>query len=228
MSYCVNCGVKLKKSEKKCPLCDTLVINPNKIEDFTPVYSPEIEEFKRIDKKFISELIITILLVLSVIVVLCNLITSNEISWSIYVIISSLLISSQLLLLHKNIYVALVCELISIELFMLAIAALNNGINWYLYLVMPFIFIIWSYIILCIYLLRRKESNVLKRFSISFAFSSIALLVIETCIDLYKYNEVNYNWSIYGVLPILIISIIMFIISCNKKLMEEIKQRMFI
>ena len=32
MSYCVNCGVKLKNSEKKCPLCNTKVINPNKID----------------------------------------------------------------------------------------------------------------------------------------------------------------------------------------------------
>ena len=28
MSYCVNCGVKLKQSEKVCPLCNTKVINP--------------------------------------------------------------------------------------------------------------------------------------------------------------------------------------------------------
>ena len=28
MSYCVNCGVELEKSEKKCPLCGVEVINP--------------------------------------------------------------------------------------------------------------------------------------------------------------------------------------------------------
>ena len=29
MSYCVNCGVELEKSIRKCPLCNTPVINPN-------------------------------------------------------------------------------------------------------------------------------------------------------------------------------------------------------
>ena len=31
MSYCVNCGVELQKSEPRCPLCGTEVINPNEI-----------------------------------------------------------------------------------------------------------------------------------------------------------------------------------------------------
>ena len=29
MSYCVNCGVELDDSAKKCALCSTPVINPN-------------------------------------------------------------------------------------------------------------------------------------------------------------------------------------------------------
>lgn len=29
MSYCVNCGVKLDPSLKRCPLCNTPVVNPN-------------------------------------------------------------------------------------------------------------------------------------------------------------------------------------------------------
>ena len=31
MSYCVQCGVKLENSLKKCPLCNTPVINPNEL-----------------------------------------------------------------------------------------------------------------------------------------------------------------------------------------------------
>lgn len=32
MSYCVNCGVELEASIKKCPLCNTVVINPNELQ----------------------------------------------------------------------------------------------------------------------------------------------------------------------------------------------------
>ena len=41
MSYCVNCGVELDNSLKKCVLCDTPVINPN--------VKNEIEEISRDD-----------------------------------------------------------------------------------------------------------------------------------------------------------------------------------
>ena len=35
MSYCVNCGVELDDSAKKCALCDTPVINPAKAENIS-------------------------------------------------------------------------------------------------------------------------------------------------------------------------------------------------
>ena len=55
MSYCVNCGVKLKQSEKVCPLCNTKVINPNNLKDkFTPAYSQAVEKHKEINKKALS------------------------------------------------------------------------------------------------------------------------------------------------------------------------------
>ena len=53
MSYCVNCGVKLAKSEKKCPLCNTPVINPNKKDVvFEPAYPCIVEKYKLIINLF--------------------------------------------------------------------------------------------------------------------------------------------------------------------------------
>ena len=37
MSYCVNCGVKLDPSLKRCPLCNTPVINPTLMNPQEPV-----------------------------------------------------------------------------------------------------------------------------------------------------------------------------------------------
>ena len=52
MSYCVNCGVKLKQFEKVCPLCNTKVINPNNLKDkFTPAYSQVVEKHKEINAR---------------------------------------------------------------------------------------------------------------------------------------------------------------------------------
>ena len=54
MSYCVNCGVELDPSLKKCPLCNTPVINPNELEGLTyeppfPTVKGQVEPVKRKD-----------------------------------------------------------------------------------------------------------------------------------------------------------------------------------
>jgi len=230
MSYCVNCGVKLKNSEKKCPLCNTPVINPNKKNsDYEPAYSNKIEDFKKINYKYLSKLVILLLMFTSFIIVLVDLIFSRDITWSLYVVSSILYLGSYLsFMVYKNIYISLIINLLSTELFILLIAYLNNGMHWYLYLVLPFIIIIWLYIMLVTYLIKRKKGNFLKRISLCLLFCGLTIIAVEVCIDLFRFNIINYNWSLYAALPITIISTLIFILSYSKRIVDEIKQRMFI
>ena len=230
MSYCVNCGVKLKESEKVCPLCNTKVINPNNLKtDFIPAYSQNIEKTKKVNKKYLCFLITIILMGVTIITVLCNLIFTGNITWSIYVAASILFLNSKLsFVLFKNKFFPLFIDLLTTETLIYVIAYLNNGLHWFYYLVCPFIFIIWIYIILCTFVLSKKKYNLLRRFSVAFSFISVILLIIESCIDMYKYEKITINWSIYAILPIIIIGTILFLISYNRKLIEEIKQRIFI
>ena len=230
MSYCVNCGVKLKQSEKVCPLCNTKVIKPNNLKDkFTPAYSQVVEKHKGINKKYLCKLITVVLICAAIITVLCDLIFTGNITWSIYVIASILFLDSKLsFILFKNKFIPLIIDLFATEILIYVIAYLNNGLHWFYYLVCPFIFIIWFYIVLCAFVLSKKEYNLLRRFSVAFSFISVILLTIEMCVDMFKYEKILINWSIYAVLPITIIGLILFIISYNRKLIDEIKQRIFI
>lgn len=230
MSYCVNCGVKLKQSERVCPLCNTKVINPcNLKDDFIPAYSQTVEKNKIINKIYLCKLITAILLFSILITVLCDIVFSGTITWSIYVIVSLVFLNSKLsFILIKNKFIPLLVDLITTETLIYVVAYLNNGLHWYYYLVCPFIFIIWFYIVLCAFVLSKKKYNLLRRFSVAFTFISVILLIIEACIDMFKYEKIVFNWSIYGVLPITIIGLTLFIISYNRKLIDEIKQRIFI
>jgi len=230
MSYCVNCGVKLAKSENKCPLCNTKVINPNKLKDeYVPAYPSQIEKFKTINYKFVAKLIILILLTLAAITVFCDLIITKSISWSIYVVCAILCLSSHLIFaFNKNIYLSYAVILITTEILLYVIAFLNDGMNWYIYLVLPFVFIFWCYIMICTRIIKKRKKGILRRFIMCLLFSSVALIGIESGIDLFRHNEIHYTWSLYAALPITIVSILLFIISFNRKLLEEIKQRIFI
>ncbi len=230
MSYCVNCGVKLKKSEKVCPLCNTRVINPNILNnEYKPVYSTIVEEYHKINTKYLCMLITEILFVVALITVLCDFIITKNFTWSIYVVASIIYLDSKLsFILYKKKFIPLIIELLSTEGLLFVIAYLNNGLHWFLYLVCPFIFIVWLYIILCIFIFRNKKYNFLRRFTFAFSSISVILLVIESCIDLFIKEKIFLTWSIYASLPIIIISILTFIISYNKRLLDEIKQRIFI
>ena len=109
MSYCVNCGVKLKNSEKKCPLCNTKVINPNKMDaEYEPVYSSKVENFKKINYKYLSKIIILILMITSFLILLLDYVSSGTITWSLYVVASILYLGTHLsFAVIKNIYISL-------------------------------------------------------------------------------------------------------------------------
>lgn len=230
MSYCVNCGVKLAKSEKKCPLCHTIVYNPNVKEiEYEEAYSSKVETFNKVDKKYLSKLISLSLTMIGLISILCNLIISKEISWSIYVMSVILYICSYLIfLVNKNVYISLVLQLVCLEILLFVIAYLNHGLHWYLYLLMPFIMILFGYILLCTYLIKKRKHNFLKRISFCFGFTALTLIIIESGIDLYCDNVIKLTWSLYADLPILIISVIAFVLSFNKKMLDQIKRRIFI
>ena len=229
MSYCVNCGVKLKNSEKKCPLCNTRVINPNKMDAlYEPVYSNKVENFKRINYKYLSKIIILILTITSFLILLLDYVSSRTITWSLYVVASILYLGTHLsFAVIKNIYISLIIHLVSTELFIFLIAYMTNGMHWYLYLVLPFIFILWLYVILVTYLFKRKKGEFLKKLSLGLLFSGLTVIAVEACIDLFSFNFINYTWSFYAALPITIISSFTFIVSYNKRIVDEIRQRMF-
>ena len=230
MSYCVNCGVKLKNSEKSCPLCNTIVINPNNKDDvYEPAYPNIIENFSKLNFNFIAKLVIVVLLILTLVTVICNILIAKRITWSIYVIASTLYVSSHLsILLRKSIFIPLTIEFVSLELLIFVIAYLNNGMHWFLYLVFPFIMILWIYIMLCTYLIKKRKKSVLRRIATCIIFSAVALMVIESCIDLFRTETISLKWSIYAAQPIVIISILIYVLSFHKKLLNEIKQRIFI
>jgi len=230
MSYCVNCGVKLSKSEEKCPLCNTKVINPNiKNEIHEPVYSNQIEIIKSINFKFIAKICYTILFVLAFITVICDLVITHSLSWSIYVIFSIICLGLCLSYLSiKNTYVSHTLSFVGIELLLFVIAYLNNGMHWFMYLVLPFVFILWIYFMLCTFLIKKRRKSLIRSIVLCLVVSSIAIIGIESSIDLFKYEIIHLTWSLYTILPILIISLLLYIISFNKKLLDEIKQRVFI
>ncbi len=83
MSYCVNCGVELDKDLKACPLCQTIVINPNELivreNEAFPKHKGEVERAKRRD---VGILISAFLFATAITCGLLNLLVYDAVAWS--------------------------------------------------------------------------------------------------------------------------------------------------
>ena len=221
---CKNCKVTLAPYLDKCPLCG---LKQEKQND-NSVYSSVVENFStKINIIYFSRLIMKILLLSNIICMIVNLAINNKISWSLYVLGSTQYIFSYYLyLILSNKKIAFIINMISLEIYLFMIAYLTNSLPWFLYLVGPFIALIVIFILLNVYL--SKFRNILRNFSCILIYISFCLNMINGCISFYKSNSFLYTWSIKANIPLLIISLILILLSFNRKICEEVEKRFFI
>lgn len=94
MSYCVNCGVKLDDSAKKCALCSTPVINPNIViqENHEKPFPDKVQLPKSVNRRFVAYIITMIMLIPNMILFLVNVFFFRDAHWSIYISTATLLV----------------------------------------------------------------------------------------------------------------------------------------
>ncbi len=230
MSYCVNCGVKLAASENKCPLCNTVVNNPNEPIAETPSYPHRLELFpvRSINWQYIVKLCLLILGATALITMLCDLLTTHQITWSVYVLIAAAYIGCTCSFLYfKSPYVSISIWSIGTVLLTGSIALLNDGLMWYSYLAAPFILFAGLYSIFCTWIIKSKGKSLLRKVAYCLLFCGVVLTGIECLSDLYLCGTVSLFWSIYAVFPITVIGIGLILLSFNRTLLDEIKRRTF-
>ncbi len=93
MSYCVNCGVELDFTAKKCALCNTPVLNPNVNNETTEEkpFSDNLSIPQAVKKRFIAFAVSVTMLVPNIVMFFLNVFFIRGSLWSMYVFSSSLL-----------------------------------------------------------------------------------------------------------------------------------------
>lgn len=222
---CPTCKVKLNDDLNKCPLCGKLISINNKQ---SGLYSSDIEYYQSsFDILYFTRIIAIMLIISSIITIICNFAINHTLTWSLIVVCSSFyLITHRLYFTSLNRILVFIINTIALELLLLSIVYIANGYNWYLCLVMPFVLMVAIYVIICYCLFNRE--NILRCISYKLFYIAICLIVINGLIKMFLYNCFYITWSIYAVIPLLVLSIIIFILSFNNRIVSEIKKRTFI
>lgn len=233
MSYCVNCGVELADSEKCCPLCQTEVINPKSPwqEPASRPYSRHVDTIlKRIDRRYFATLAALLLSIPCIITVLVDIISGGGVTWSAYVI-GAVVVAYIMVLLpfffkkyHAVIFLGADCA--AILLYLLFIERVNGG-RWFLGLGLP-LTVAASVCVLVLALLFTKAqmSPIVKSAAVMIA---IGLFVVcaEVVLSAYVYGTVRFAWSLYALIPCVILGAAMLVLEHRKNLKERIRKRLF-
>ena len=235
MSYCVNCGVELAEGEKYCPLCNTEVINPNRPEPAAPrrPYPPRVHRIQsRVNKLFWAQLLSLLLGATAIICCLIDLLVSSAAQWSLYVLLSLLLIwlyVAPLLLLRRPTFLkCLFIDSAGTLVFLFAIELLTNPGTWFLPFGMPLL--LWGTALTLLAYLILKHGKIKGLYLAIIPILGIAFFLVglESLIALYFFDHFQLNWSLFAAVPLVTLAGVLVLMEKNKKLKAEISRRLHI
>jgi hypothetical protein len=233
MSYCVNCGVELEKSEKACPLCGVEVLNPRQPYDEKAVrpYPRRLDPVNaRINRQFTAT-IVSICIAFPVVLSLAiNLILDGRATWSLYVAGGLALIWVLFVpyfLFSQPTFVKLfVPDTAALLLYLLLVDLLADAGSWFLTLAMPLTLLTCGLVLVNGLLINLK---VLRGFAIpAVILISIGILTMgtELIIKLYIQNSFQLNWSFFVMIPTLALAMVCLTVARRQTIRDEIKKRL--
>jgi len=233
MSYCVNCGVELADSEKRCPLCRVEVLNsqsPWKEPTERP-YSRHVDKLmKKIDRRYFAALAGLLLTIPCVITMLLDIISDGRITWSAYVIGAVALVYIVVWLpcyfkkRHPLLFLTADCG--AVLLYLLFIERMNGG-GWFWGLGLPLVAAASACVLgLALLFIKTGFSVLVKTGGVLLAVG-LFVVAAEIVIRLYLYGAAGLAWSLYALIPCAALAAAALMLEHRKNFKESIRRRLF-
>ena len=233
MSYCVNCGVELANSEKRCPLCQTEVVNPKALwqEPTERPYSCHVDTImKRIDRRYFATLAGLLLTIPCIITVLLDIISGGGLTWAAYVIGAVAVIYVMVLLpfffrkYHAVIFLGADCA--AVLLYLLFIETVNGG-HWFMGLGLPLTVAASACLLVLALLFTKAEMSALVKSGAVMIATGLFLVCAEVIISAFAYGEIRFAWSLYALIPCSVVGVALLVLEHRKNFKERIRRRLF-
>ena len=234
MSYCVHCGVELADYETKCPLCETPVVDPNRLiatGEPTFVDMVDIKE-KKFNKHFIIFIISAVMLVPFVVTTIIDITLSLGMTWSAYVLGAEALFWLWFALPFQSSdtspYVYCLIDGAATALYVLLISVLENSRGWYLPLALPIIAAATLEGLIFILIHRARRIGKLTKVGLGLIALSLLPLVIDIVLAHYKKGTFMPLWSWYAFVPTFALGLAVTLLSRSVRFTEWLRKKMYI
>lgn len=231
--YCIKCGVELAESEKKCPLCGTVVFNPElpRLDGAPPypVFTGEgVDNVNRSGLMFV----LTMLFLLPIVVVLlCDWQINGAIVWSGYVVGAVLFLYVAVLLPlwfdKPNPVIFISADFAAAALYLLYINLAVGG-HWFLSFALPVCAGACAVITGAAALLRYLRRGYFFIFGGMFVLIGVYNVLIEFLLNVTFSLHDGFIWSIYPLAVCVLLGITLIVIGCSEELQKSLHKKFFI
>lgn len=230
--YCVNCGVRLEDTEKKCPLCGTVPYHPEiqrKPEE--SLYPPDRYPKDHVNPFSIMIIIITAFLIPMVVCLMCDLEFSGGIVWSGYVI-GALFLAYIIVVLpywfkKPNPVIFVPCDFLAAILYLLYINIQSGG-NWFLPFALPVGAVFTLIITAVVTLVKYVKKGYLYIFGGMFIALGLLSILVEFLLNV-TFPALHFVlWFIYPLTVFTLLGGMLIFLAICRPARESMEQRFFI
>lgn len=228
--YCINCGVKLADTEKKCPLCDTVVCHPDFEQKVKrPSYPSDRLPKSSSGSKVLCGAVIIMFLIPLFICFFADLLYNNTLNWFGYVagalVVAYVAFALPLWFRKPNPVIFVPCNFVSAMLYILYIENATGG-DWFLCFALPVaggIGIITCAVVTLLHYLRRGRLYVVGG---AFMALGMFMLLIEylMCVT---FGLGFIGWSIFPLVALFLIGGLLIYFAINSSAREVMERKLF-
>ncbi|MCR5809521.1 MAG: hypothetical protein K6G56_08195 [Clostridiales bacterium] len=233
MSYCVNCGVELAPSERRCPLCGVEVINPAApFDDSAEMPFPERRETVRHRQvRIAAAKVLSLLLAIPFIsVLIADLIEDGALSWSLIpasaIALLFMAVVFPCLFKKPAVWLFMLFATLETALFLFALSVILGG-NWYFLFALPLTLLTGAAAIGCWLMISAKKPSVSLKMMIVLIILTVYVLLLQMLIELHLHRAIRFVWSIYVAVSCAVLAIAVLIVSRLIRKNEAVRKKLF-
>ena len=231
--YCIKCGVELADSEKKCPLCGTVVFNP---ELSRPDGEPQYPRMPAAQPEKVNHsgimFVVTMLFMLPIVTtLLCDWQINGKIIWSGYAVGAVILLYTLVVLplwfRHPNPVIFIPIDFAMTALYLLYINFATGG-HWFLSFALPVTAAAGLILTAAVTLLKYVRKGYLFIFGGTIILSGAYTVLVEFLLNLNFHVHDEFIWSFYPFSVSFILGVMLIVIGTCRPLRESLHKKFFL
>ncbi len=231
MAYCVHCGVKMGQAEPHCPLCGTEAVDPaaakaDEGERSYPVRAPE--QTLKINRAYSISVLSVLLLVPAGVCLLFDWL-ADGITWSIYpagiLSLSWIAVTTPFLVKRHRLYRTVLITAATLAGYLYLVEQVTGTRGWFFPIVFPALAI--GVTLGCLTIAMRRKWKMRWMWITAAALVCVgALAVVIELLIVQQAGGGAIAWSQFVLAPCLFLALLLYLISKNRPLYDELKRRL--